>query len=154
MSKKNQYERDDIFEQNESGYYYPPMFRYPEDDDLRQQGIPKKPMMDNDMMAGKQTGMEPGMNPLTPSGTLAGLPVTPETSQMQPTVQDIGFTQAFLRTVIGKRVRVEFLIGTSIMEDKSGTLLEVGISYIVIRDFSGTRIMCDLYSIKFVNIFD
>lgn len=156
MSKRNQYDKDEIFEQTESGYYYPPMFRYPEDDEMRQANpnMSKKPLSDNnDMLGGMQIGMEPGMDASMPSQTLQGLPVIPQLSQQQPTVQDIGFTQAFLRTIVGKRVRIEFLIGTNIMTDKSGILEEVGISYVVLREESGTRVMCDLYSIKFVNIF-
>lgn len=147
MSKRNQYDRDDLTDKSEVGYYYPPMYRDSDEDEMRQEINSKRPMADEDMI-----GMEPGYAPTKPID-VEGLPVSPIGSQMQPTIQDIGFTQAFLRTVIGKRVRVEFLLGTSIMEDKSGILEEVGISYIVLREESGTRVMCDLYSIKFVNIF-
>lgn len=151
MSKRNQYDRDDLTDKSEVGYYYPPMYRDSEEDDMRQQTIAKRPMADSEMDMNIK-GMEPGFAGIRPTD-VEGLPVSPIGSQMQPTIQDIGFTQAFLRTVVGKRVRVEFLLGTSIMVDKSGILEEVGISYIVLAEESGTRVMCDLYSIKFVNIF-
>lgn len=71
------------------------------------------------------------------------------------TVTDVYFTPGFLKTQIGKRIRVEFLIGSNApMVDRTGTLQYVGASYIIIQ-LTGTDdlMMCDLYSIKFVTIF-
>jgi len=68
-----------------------------------------------------------------------------------PTTTDIGYTPAYLKTQIGKRVIVEFLIGTNTFVDRTGELLDVGISYIILRDaLSGHRVLADIYSIKFV----
>lgn len=164
MSKKNQYEKDEMLEQNESGYYYPPVFRYPMDeDDSRKIPSAKKPLMD-DTQPGGPTGIVQGFGgvggtapaapPSMESGTLPGLGVIPQMSQMEPSVFDPGFLQAYLRRNLGKRVRIEFLIGTNILTDRVGILEEVGISYVVIRDQAGSRTVCDLYSIKFVTIFD
>ena len=51
-------------------------------------------------------------------------------------------------------MRIEFLIGSGAMTDRSGTLLAVGASYILIRLIDSDDIMlCDIYSIKFVTIF-
>ncbi|AWI03278.1 hypothetical protein [Clostridium drakei] len=71
-----------------------------------------------------------------------------------PIAQDIQYTQGYLRTQIGKRVRVFFLIGTNIVQDREGILTDVGISYIILKE-TGTNInvLCDIYAIKFVNIF-
>ncbi|KRQ87388.1 hypothetical protein ABG79_00726 [Caloramator mitchellensis] len=81
--------------------------------------------------------------------------VPAEDSQMEPTLKDIAYTQAWLRTQVGKRVKIEFLIGTQMWIDKEGTLLEVGISYVVLRESSTNhKVMCDLYSIRFVTVFD
>lgn len=83
------------------------------------------------------------------------LTFVPPEAMEDPTLKNINFTQAYLRTQIGKRVKIDFLIGTNLFIDKEGTLLEVGISYIVIREAtSNAKVMCDLYSIKFVTIFD
>ena len=63
------------------------------------------------------------------------------------------YTPAFLREQIGKLIRVEFLIGTNNLTDRTGILEDVGVSYILLRSIeSGNLVYCDLYSIKFVNI--
>lgn len=63
------------------------------------------------------------------------------------------YTPAFLREHIGKLVRVEFLIGTNNLTDRTGILEDVGVSYILLRAIdSGNLLYCDLYSIKFVSI--
>lgn len=63
------------------------------------------------------------------------------------------YTPAFLRKHIGRLVKVEFLIGTSFLEDRTGILLEVGASYIVLRSVQDNNLLyCDIFSIKFVTI--
>ena len=63
------------------------------------------------------------------------------------------YTPGFLRQHIGKLMRVEFLIGTTYLEDRLGILEEVGASYIVLRSVEGNNLLyCDIYSIKFVTI--
>ncbi len=70
-----------------------------------------------------------------------------------PAVLGIEYTQGFLRTMIGKRVKVTFLIGTDSLTDRSGILEEVGISFIVLRDTNeNLNTLCDIYAIKFVVI--
>ena len=65
------------------------------------------------------------------------------------------YTPAFLREQIGKLMRVEFLIGTGSLVTRSGVLNTVGVSYIVLYEAAQDRYMiCDLYSIKFVTIYD
>jgi len=72
-----------------------------------------------------------------------------------PVTQDIQYTQGFLETQRGKYVSIDFLIGTNLFIDREGILEEVGISYIVLREpATNTRVMCDIYSIKFVEIFE
>jgi tetrahydromethanopterin S-methyltransferase subunit F len=83
------------------------------------------------------------------------MPANPDTSEMEPTINDINYTQGYLRTLIGKRVRITFLIGTGILTDRVGFIESVGVSYIIIRQEGTTvRILCDIYSIKFVDIFE
>lgn len=63
------------------------------------------------------------------------------------------YTPAFLKQYIGRLVRVEFLIGTTYLEDRTGILLEVGASYIVLQSIQDANLLyCDIYSIKFVTI--
>jgi hypothetical protein len=75
--------------------------------------------------------------------------------QTPTTVESPYYTAGFLRNFIGKTMRVEFLIGTSgALVDRTGVLVEVGASYIVIQPaFSDDLLMCDLYAIKFATIY-
>ncbi len=69
-------------------------------------------------------------------------------------VLGIEYTQGYLRTNIGKKVKVEFLIGTNMLIDREGTLIDVGISYIIIRETeTDDLLLCDIYSIKFVRFY-
>ncbi|MDR2933157.1 MAG: hypothetical protein LBV27_08630 [Oscillospiraceae bacterium] len=71
---------------------------------------------------------------------------------MPETLTEIVYTPAYLRSNIGSLVRVEFLMANS-MTDRVGILSDVGASYIVLKSLEGeSKIMCDLYSIKFVTI--
>jgi hypothetical protein len=73
---------------------------------------------------------------------------------MPETLRDTTYVPGFLRSQIGKTVRVEFYVGNA-MTDRVGVLVEVGASYILLREFSGAAtIMCDLFAIKFVTIVD
>ncbi len=59
----------------------------------------------------------------------------------------------FLRSQLGRRVNVEFVLGTQIKE-KTGYLVAVGKNYIVLyypatKDYA----VCDFYSIKFITVY-
>ncbi|MBU3146639.1 hypothetical protein [Clostridium sp. CF012] len=79
----------------------------------------------------------------------------PELPPTSPIVNNPLYNQGWLTRQIGKYIKIEFLIGTSMLIDREGILKEVGISFIVIQE-SGTNdmLMCDIYSIKFVRVFD
>lgn len=63
------------------------------------------------------------------------------------------YTPGFLRTQIGKLMRVEFLIGTNFFEDRIGILVDVGASYIILKSIQGGNLVyCDIFSIKFITI--
>ncbi len=71
-----------------------------------------------------------------------------------PTILDVEYTQGYLRTQIGKRVKIFFLIGTNIVQDRDGILTDVGISYVILRELeTNYKILCDIYAIKFVTIY-
>lgn len=143
MSKKNNFDDEILVDRPDMGcYYHTDMFRYPEEELMRPQPPMKAaPMKTPHMMTPSMTpSMMPSMTPMD------------ESMPMSPTLTNIGYTQAYLRTIIGKHVRVSFLIG-SMLTDRTGTLLQVGISYIVLKQAdTNINIMCDLYSIKFVDI--
>lgn len=92
----------------------------------------------------------PAPTPVTPAP-----PSTFEMAPGSPVIQDTNYTQGYLRTQIGKRVRATFLLGTGTLQDRTGILESVGISYIILRnEETNTKEMADIYSIKFVVIFD
>ena len=116
------------------------------------QPIPAAPIQQTQMPQG-------GLSPLTSTelqqftGGSTGGPDF-EMEPGSPVMQGIEYTQGFLRTQIGKNVRIEFLIGTGMTTDRIGRLLEVCISYVIIQPVdTDDLLMCDIYSIKFVTIY-
>jgi len=78
-------------------------------------------------------------------------PITPTTQPEPLTLSSTEYLNGFLRTQIGRRVRVEFLIGTGTLLDRTGTLVGVGANYINLKLLASDDIMtCDFYSIKFI----
>jgi hypothetical protein len=144
MTQKNEFDDGMLIDQPEIGcYYHGNMFRFPEEELMR----PQYPMKNQPMMN------KPNM--ATPAPTPQAQAPMDEEAMLSPVLSNIGYTQAYLRTLIGKNVRVSFLIGTSLLVDRVGTLMEVGISYIVLQQLDAhTRVMADLYSIKFVDIYN
>ena len=71
-----------------------------------------------------------------------------------PVQQDIRYTQGYLRTQIGRYVKIEFLIGTNMMIDREGVLKDVGIDYVILQEpETDDLVLCDIYSIKFVRFY-
>lgn len=98
----------------------------------------------------RQTTSTPRPTPATPAPSSSF-----EAAPGSPVIQDINYIQGYLRTQIGKRVRATFLLGTGTLQDRTGILESVGISYIILRnEETNTKEMADIYSIKFVVIFD
>jgi len=156
MTKNNVFDDDILIDQPEMGcYYHTNMFRFPEEELYRPQvpSMKSQPMTTPSMTMPSMT--VPSMTP-TPMPEPSGMQfqTMDEQTLQSPTLTNINYTQAFLRTLIGRNVRVSFLIGTSLLVDRVGTLLEVGISYIVLRQLDANiDVMADLYSIKFVDIY-
>lgn len=72
-------------------------------------------------------------------------PITPESMQ---------YLNGFMRTQIGRRVEVEFLVGTNNTEIKNGFLIGVGANYILLNDIeTDDLITADFYNIKFMRFF-
>ena len=70
-----------------------------------------------------------------------------------PPVFSPAYLQGFLRSQIGKFMRVDFLMGTGTFIDNEGILVRVGIDHIVLRETkTDSLITADLYYIKFVEI--
>ena len=72
-------------------------------------------------------------------------PVTPESIQ---------YLNGFIRTQIGRRITVTFLVGSNLLEEKSGFLLGVGANYILINELDTNDLTaCDFYNIKFIRFY-
>jgi len=120
--------------------------------------MPIMPMMPMQPMG--QMGQMGQMMPIAdPTGTTSGsMPTTigsmPLQTLAEDPVMDTEYTQGWLRTQIGKRVKIEFLIGTNMLVDREGTLVDVGISYVIINEVeTDDLLLCDIYSIKFVRVY-
>lgn len=70
------------------------------------------------------------------------------------TADSIQYLNVFMRTQIGRRVKVSFLIGSNTYQDRAGVLLGVGVNYILINETDTDDITaCDFYNIKFVTFY-
>lgn len=104
--------------------------------------MPMQPIMTTDIPLGTTTGDMPTNIALVPP------------LMVENPIMDTEYTQGYLRTQIGKKVKVEFLIGTNMLVDREGTLVDVGISYIIINEVeTDDLLLCDIYSIKFVRFY-
>ena len=101
----------------------------------------------------RPNGIFPGVPP-TGSPPMDQLqPITPTTEPQAITLESTEYMNGYLRTHIGEMVRVEFLIGTGTLIDRTGTLLSVGANYLTIRQVQTDDIVvCDFYTIKFVTL--
>lgn len=96
--------------------------------------------------------------PVTPSPRgMTGsdlLPITPSTEPASMTLESVQYLNGALRTQIGRRVTISFLIGTNTFVDRTGTLLGVGSNYVIINEEDTDDItFCDYYTIKFVKVY-
>ena len=109
------------------------------------------------------------------SGGVAGLKPAPERLDTIPITQDviqsssvttpsggigaesnegIEYLNGLIRTQIGRRASIDFLLGTSGMVTKDGYILGVGSNYILINEVDTDDITaCDFYNIKFIKFF-
>ena len=125
----------------------------PRQDLLRQTptGIPQGP--DYGLGTQLQQGMMQPMDQMTPFAQDT-TPIVPWNQPMPVTTESLQYMNGFIRTQIGRRVRVEFLIGTNTLTDRTGTLLAVGANYILLNEAETDDIvLCDFYSIKFMTFY-
>lgn len=81
-------------------------------------------------------------------------PITPTTEPPALNLNSLQFLNAALRTQIGRRVTIDFLIGTNTLTDRSGTLLAVGANYLIINPIETDDLLfCDFFTIKFVTVY-
>lgn len=97
----------------------------------------------------------PGATTAPSTGPFGELtPITPMNQPPALTLDTTQYLNGALRTQIGQKVTVNFLLGTNTFQDRTGTLLAVGANYIIINEIETDDILfCDFYSIKFVRVY-
>lgn len=81
-------------------------------------------------------------------------PIEPYNQPYPITVQNIQYLNGFIRSQVGRRVHVEFLIGTSNIVEKDGYLVAVGANFILLNPLDTKDILaCDFYNIKFMKFY-
>ncbi len=92
--------------------------------------------------------------PEAPQIQVPANPLLPPGYQEFITYENLQYLNGFLRTQIGRYMRVEQLIGSSTIEDRYGFLIAVGINYILLQEMGTGNIMTiDYYSIKSLYIY-
>ncbi len=70
------------------------------------------------------------------------------------TAQNIQYLNTFIRSQVGRRVHVEFLIGTNNIVEKDGYLVAVGANFILLNPVdTKDMIACDFHNIKFMRFY-
>lgn len=121
-------------------------------------GIPGQPDTPASMLdpvtEGGSSVIPEGILPENPVFQVPANPLLPPGYQEVISYENVQYLNGFLRTQIGRYIRVEQLIGSSQTEDRYGFLVGVGINYILLQDYSTGNISAmDYYSIKYVYIY-
>ncbi len=83
-----------------------------------------------------------------------GMSITDIANPYPVTPESIQYLNGFIRTQIGRRVSIDFLVGSNNMVTKSGYLLGVAQNYILINELDTNDITtCDFYNIKFIRFY-
>lgn len=91
----------------------------------------------------------PGAPAVSPGITVPQNPLLPPGSNVMD-YEGLQYLNGYLRTQINKNVQVEFLVGSSNILTRNGTLVGVGLNYILLEDpVTGDVSACDFYNIKF-----
>lgn len=116
---------------------------------------PMRPTMPSQPIMEPMQPMQPIMpQPQQPTQPIMPQPQQPIQPEEPPVIRDTDYIQGYLRTIIGKYVKVEFILGTNMLIDREGILIDVGIDHIVIQEpETDDHVIADLYSIKFVRVF-
>lgn len=96
-------------------------------------------------------------NPPTSSEIKSTESLQPIQEYNQPfpiTAESIQYLNGFLRSQIGRRVRIDFLVGNNCLVTKDGFLLAVGANFLLINPTDTDDILaCDFFNIKFITIY-
>ena len=100
------------------------------------------------------------VNPLAQTGQqsprfgVPSNPLVPPEYEQSIDYDSAQYMNGFLRTQIGRAMRVEQLIGSNGIQDRYGFLVGVGNNYLLLQDISNGNIaIVDLYSVKYVYVY-
>jgi len=138
-------------QQNRMDYRYKTHEREPYADKQNLTKIPANICADNafvppiDQITGQS--VMPSESPL--------VPFIPSSRPIQITMHNPYQSQEYLQQHIGQNMRVQFMLGSGgTLVDRTGVLVEVGETFIVLQPTdTDDLLMCDLFSIKFVTIY-
>lgn len=100
------------------------------------------------------TPVPPPVLPQAPQFQVPANPLLPPGFQEFIDYENLQYLNGFLRTQIGKYMRVEQLVGSSNLQDRYGYLVGVGINYILLQELGTGNIMAvDYYGIKSVYVY-
>ncbi|MGN0504016.1 MAG: hypothetical protein ACI4HJ_03095 [Ruminococcus sp.] len=106
--------------------------------------------MENTSISGMTTITPPNANQTSEPTELAQQ-ITDFSKPYPITAESIQFLNGFIRTQIGRRAQIQFLVGSSDIVEKDGFILGVGSNYILINEIGTNDITaCDFYNIKFI----
>ena len=90
----------------------------------------------------------------SPSFGVPSNPLVPPEYEQTIDYDSAQYMNGFLRTQIGRAMRVEQLIGSNSTEDRYGFLVGVGNNYLLLQDITnGNVAIVDLYSVKYVYVY-
>ena len=70
------------------------------------------------------------------------------------TRESLQYLNGFIRTQIGRRVTIDFLLGSDTLTSKTGYLLAVAQNYLLINELDTNDVTaCDLYTMKFIRFY-
>ncbi len=70
------------------------------------------------------------------------------------TRESLQYLNGFIRTQIGRRVTIDFLVGSDTMQSRTGYLLAVAQNYLLLNELDTNDVTaCDLYTMKFIRFY-
>ena len=118
-------------------------------------GQPDPPLLSEPAARSTVSGVIPEpVLPEAPQFQVPNNPLLPPGYQETISYENLQYLNGFLRTQIGKYMRVEQLVGSNMLEDRYGYLIGVGINYILLQEQgTGNVSALDYYNIKYVYIY-
>ena len=100
------------------------------------------------------TTASPGATVATPIMQNIGMSMSDYQYPFPVTAENLRYHNGFMRTQIGRRITVDFLMGANTIVQKTGYLLGVAQDYILINEIDTNDITtCDYYNIKFIKYY-